>query len=266
MKTHALFLSFLVDAFQPRKVIIADILGVYLSADWPVDTPDCYDQFEGVMVDMICQIKPEYWKLIRYTKKRGDGIRKVLVGKVTKAIYGTLLGAVFIKLRGVLTEMGFEMNDYDEYTFNKMLNSKQCTIQFHVDDLKLSHLQQEELEKNIDHLKSIFGSGRELLAASYGKIYGKIHEYLGMTIDWSVDGKVISTMYDYLEDILAEVPDDFHGEDVNPAVSDLFQVDEACRRLATPTADLFHHFPAKFLYVAKRARPNLQVAVAFLCK
>ena len=71
-------------------------------------------------------------------------MRKLLVGKVTKAIYGILLGAVLFynKLKGVLPKMGFEMNDYDECTFNKMINGKQCTIQFHVDDLKLSHLQQ----------------------------------------------------------------------------------------------------------------------------
>ena len=107
-----------------------------------------------------------------------------------------------------------------------------------MDDLKLSHLQQQELNNIIDHLNDIFGSEGELLAASYGKI----HEYLGMTIDWSVDGKVIFTMYDYLEDILAEAPDDFDGEDVTPAVSDLFQVDEAYRKLDVPTADIFRCF------------------------
>ena len=63
-----------------------------------------------------------------------------------------------------------------------------------------------------------------------------------MTIDWSVDGKVIFTMYDYLEDILAEALEDFDGEDVTPAVSNLFQVDEACKKLDVPTADLFHCF------------------------
>ena len=39
-----------------------------------------------------------------------------------------------------------------------------------------------------------------------------------MNIDWSVDGKVIFTMYDYLENILAEAPDNFDGEGVTPAV------------------------------------------------
>ena len=87
-----------------------------------------------------------------------------------------------------------------------------------------------------------------------------------MTIDWSGDGKVIFTMYDYLEDILAEALDDFDGDNVTPAISDLFQVDEACKKLDLPTADMFHRFVARFLYVVKRARPDLQVSVAFLCK
>ena len=62
-----------------------------------------------------------------------------MVGKVTKAIYGTLLGVVLFynKLKGVLTKMDFEMNDYDECTFNKMINGRQCTIQFLVDDQKI---------------------------------------------------------------------------------------------------------------------------------
>ena len=86
-----------------------------------------------------------------------------------------------------------------------------------------------------------------------------------MTIDWSVDDRVIFTIYNYLDDILAEAPDDFNGEDMTPAASDLFQVDEACRKLDAQTADLFHYFVARFLYVLKRTKPDLQVAVAFLC-
>ena len=107
MNIYALFLSCLVDAFERRKVVIADIPGAFLSADWSVDAPDYWIRFEGAMVEMICQIKPEYRKLIRKTAKRNGGVRRVLVGKVTKAIYGTLLGAVLFynKLKGVLTKM-----------------------------------------------------------------------------------------------------------------------------------------------------------------
>ena len=49
---------------------------------------------------------------------------KVLVGKITRAIYGTLFGAILFykKLRGVLMDMGFQTDNFDECTFNKMIN------------------------------------------------------------------------------------------------------------------------------------------------
>ena len=102
------------------------------------------------MMELSCQIKPEYWKLIQYTKSKSGCTRKVLVGKITKAIYGTLLGAILFykKLRGVLTDMGFQTNKHNKCTFNKMINGYQCIIQIYVDDLKLSHIQQDELNNH----------------------------------------------------------------------------------------------------------------------
>ena len=92
----------------------------------------------------------------------------MLAGKVTKAIYGTLLGAIqFYKiLQGVLTDLGFKTNGYDECTFNKMINGSQCTIQVHVDDLKLSFVDQGELDKIIDALNEVIGSDSNKLTAS----------------------------------------------------------------------------------------------------
>ena len=115
-------------------MVVADIPAVFLLADWPENTPDSHIQFERAMVEILCQIKLEYRKLIRYTKSKSGRTRKVLVGRITKAIYGTLLGAIMFykKLRGVLIEMGFQTNEYDECTFNKMLNGYQRTIQVHV--------------------------------------------------------------------------------------------------------------------------------------
>ena len=74
---------------------------------------------------------------------KNDGMRKVLVGKITKTINGPLLGAIvfYNKLKGVLVDMDFKMNEYNECTFNKMINSYQYTIQMHLDDLKLLHVQ-----------------------------------------------------------------------------------------------------------------------------
>ena len=104
-----MFLSCIVDAFENRCFTIADIPTAFLSADWPEGYPDCHIKFEGIMVEILCQIKPEYRKLIKYSKTKTGQLRKMLVGKITKAIYGTLLGAIqfYKKLRGVLTDLSF---------------------------------------------------------------------------------------------------------------------------------------------------------------
>ena len=68
MKTHVLFLSCLVNVIEKHCVVVADIPGTFLSADWPDDAPECYIKFEGTMVDMICQINPKYENCIKYTK------------------------------------------------------------------------------------------------------------------------------------------------------------------------------------------------------
>ena len=138
--THALFLSCIIDAFENRCVVIADIPAAFLSADWPANAPDCHIRFEGVIVEMLCSIKQEYRKLIKYARSKSERLRKMLVRKISKAIYGTLLGAIsfYKKLRRVLMDMGFKTNGYDECTFNKVIDGYQCTIQVHVDDLKLS--------------------------------------------------------------------------------------------------------------------------------
>ena len=130
--------------------------------------------------------------------------------------------------------MGFKTNGYNECTFNKMINGYQCTIQVHVDDLKLSHSNQNELNKIIDILNKIFGSDRDLLTVSHRKI----HKYIGITIDWTTEGVVVFTIYDYSEDIPDEAPTDFDGKDVTPAVSELFTVNLMQRKLDTSTAVL----------------------------
>ena len=35
---------------EKRKVVIADIPGAFLSADWPNDVPPCYIHFDEIMI------------------------------------------------------------------------------------------------------------------------------------------------------------------------------------------------------------------------
>jgi hypothetical protein len=82
--------------------------------------------------------------------------------------------------------------------------------------------------------------------------------------DYNIDGKVQITMKEYIQEMLDEVPDDMAGEAATPAANHLFEVNNKPKLLDEETCDLFHHFTAKLLFLAKRARPDIQTTVAFL--
>jgi hypothetical protein len=96
---------------------------------------------------------------------------------------------------------------------------------------------------------------------------GKVHDYLGMTLDYSTPGKVMIRMTDYIKKMLAELPSgEMEGEAATPAASHLFEVNSKDPQLLSPDkAELFHHNVARLLFLCKRARPDIQTGVSFLC-
>jgi hypothetical protein len=95
--------------------------------------------------------------------------------------------------------------------------------------------------------------------------HGTVHEYLGMTIDFSMGGKVKFIMNDYMyvEVLIDEIPEEFTGHAATPAANHLCQVNYKAEKLNDENSEKFHHLTAKLLYLSKRARPDLQTAVAF---
>jgi len=84
-----------------------------------------------------------------------------------------------------LVEWGFKMNDYDKCVANKTINGKQCTIIWHVDNLKISHMKKRVVNHVIDKLNKRFGEYSPLSTTT-----GKKLDYLGMTLDYMTKGKV----------------------------------------------------------------------------
>ena len=74
-------------------------------------------------------------------------------------LYGTLDTALLFwkKLSGSLEEWGFERNPYDWCMVNKMVNGKQCTIVWHVDDLKVSHIDPKVVGDVLDQINQEYG-------------------------------------------------------------------------------------------------------------
>ena len=72
-------------------------------------------------------------------------------------------------------------------------------------------------------------------------------------------------MIDYIGKILDDIPEDIKGESATPDAHHIFDIAEDATKLSQAGADIFHHFVAQLLYFSKRARPDIQISVSFLC-
>ena len=67
---YALMGLCVMDVMEGRKVITISIPGAFLQGDWPQDEHLGYIMFEGIMVDMICEINQTYLDKIIWSKDR----------------------------------------------------------------------------------------------------------------------------------------------------------------------------------------------------
>ena len=72
-----------------------------------------------------------------------------------------------------------------------MINGKQCTIGWHVDYLKISHADSEVVDDILNMLDERYGKEAPMVTTR-----GKINDYLGMTLDYNIDGNVQITMFE----------------------------------------------------------------------
>ena len=96
---------------------------------------------------------------------------------------------------------------------------------------------------------------------------GKVHEYLGMTFDFTDSGRGKITMYDYVDEMISKLPTEMIGKSATPASNHLSEIsdDDDNNQLLTPDlSEEFHHLVAKTLFLSKQSRPDLQTTVAFL--
>ena len=255
VSNEALFLSCVIDAKEHRDVAFVDIPGAFLHADM---TEEVHVKFEGTMAQMVAQLDTNmYNTYIEY-----ENGKPILYVVLLKALYGTLQAALLFwnRLKTQLEKWGFIINPYDVCVANQNIKGSQCTILWHVDDIKISHVNSDVVTEIINKLQHEFGKEAPITVTR-----GKKHEYLGMEFNFSIPGKVIITMVNYIEEMLDELPEDMSGTAITPAANHLFYVDEKAEKLSTEKAEFFHHNVAKLLFLCKRARPDIQTAVAFLC-
>jgi hypothetical protein len=251
ISTDALMLSLMIDAFEGRDVATADVVGAYLLADM--------DEFvliklTGDAVDIMCKANPEYEKFV--TIENG---KRVLYLRLLKALYGCVRSALlwYELFSSTLQGMGFELNPYDLCVANKMINEKQCTIGWYVDDTKISHVDANVVTDVIKKIEEKFGK--------MTVTRGKVHTFLGMKLTIQDDRTVKIDMKEYVKETIEDFGEDVSKHAATPAKGNLFEVDEQSSKLCEDKAARFHSVVAKLLYISPRGRIDIQLAIAFLC-
>ena len=165
------------------------------------------------------------------------------------------------KLAKLFTDWGFVMNPYDPCVWNKEIEGKQFSFMFHIDDLLGSHYLLHIVTLYIKKLKDEYGSNDPLSVTR-----GKVHEYLGMTIDFCVKGEVALSQYDYIKKMYNSLLDDMKkGYKNSPAPENLFKINYTSEDLSDARREEYHPITTKTLWLSQRSRPDTQLATGFHC-
>ena len=129
-----------------------------------------------------------------------------------------------------------------------------------MDDLKSSHVDKRVNDEFLAHLNELYGEFGEMKSTR-----GKIHDYLGMTLDFSVKGKVKIDMRKYVANMLESFRESFELTTTadTPAAGNLFEAGSG-EELDREQREMFHTFVAKCLFLCKRGRPDIQMAISVL--
>ena len=226
------------------EVATVDVPGAYLRALPPEGVRQAM-RINKTLSAMFIQLVPE-WE--QYLDAKG-----CLVVLLKKALYGCVFSARqwYLMVVEQLTALGYTENPYDKCVFTKGTT----TIFVHVDDFFIT----------------CKGSGTmdEVLAALETKFpginihRGRIVNYLGMTFDFTDVNGVKITAKQFITELLRD-NEDIQGTAVTPALAELFTIADSAPILQRKQKDRYHSTVMRFMYIAKRIRPDILYATAFL--
>ena len=153
VSTEAVFLTAVIDAMEGRNVVVLDVPGAFMQAK--IDEL-VHVRSTGAMVTLLLDIDHEMYKDYVVVEKGEQGMYMELL----KALYGTLRAARLFwqKLsKQLIDEWGLTPNQYDDCVVNKMINGQQMTVVWHIDDLKVPHVDAMEVDRFVQQMEETFG-------------------------------------------------------------------------------------------------------------
>lgn len=251
VSTTSVMTNIAIAGIESRFAKSVDIGTAYLNSDTPKDKLILM-RINKLEAAILCSMIPTYTNYLRE-----DG---TMVVRLTKALYGCIESAKlwYNDLTGFFKTLGFVTNPCDTCVLNKMIDDKvQITVMLHVDDILITCKEVQHIDALIDQLQH-----------KYQEIniqHGPIINYLGMVLNFTKRGECTITMPGFTDDILKSCNTVPLKSAFTPAPIDLFTTyDERCDALNAEDAKWFHSIVMKIMYLAKRARPDLLVAISYL--
>jgi len=247
VSTISFFTLAAISAAENRHILTFDIGQAYLNADMEGEV---YMVLDRLTASILVDIDPSYKQ---YLEKNGS-----MLVKLSKALYGCIESAKlwYNHLKATLIKLGYTVNPVDICVFNRVSDSgAQSTVCFHVDDgfascesLEDLKLLEKQLRKEFKHVEIH---------------HGKVHEYLGMKLDFTEKYICHITMQAYIKRLIDD--NQITKSSRTPAGANLFVVDEYSEKLDKASSDDFHKVTAQLLYLGTRVRPDILLPTTFLC-
>ena len=243
----ALFAMLAIAAKERRRASVFDVGSAYLNAE--MEGEDVIMELDALLTAILAKIAPEFATFI-------DGRGKVCV-RLDRALYGCVQSAIlwYRKLLSVLMSAGYTVNEQEPCVLNKRFGPHQSTILLFVDDILLLCCDGTAADELENTLKTAFGEIKRRDGAEV--------PFLGMNIVFNEDSTVTISMPGYVRDLL--VQSETEGAAASPANAQLFDAPDEDEPIPELDRKAFHTMVAKLLYLSKRTRPDIQVAVSYLC-
>jgi hypothetical protein len=250
------FITVATAANEKRKVRCYDFPSAFVNMDMDEDV---LMVLKGKLADMMVQIVTQVYRKYVTVDRKGTPILYV---KLQKALFGLMRASLLFyrKLRKELKGYGLTINPYNPCIANVTTRrGKQLTVVWHVDDLMALCEVDFKLTRFSCYLAKIYGPKLTMRT-------GQKHDYLGVDMEFKDYRTFDVSMATYLENVISEFLEMIGGKAETPVGDHLFQIREGkvAKPLEEESSLAFHHTVAQLLFMATRARRDIQTALAFL--
>ncbi len=225
-------------------ICAADIAGAYLNAKMQKDITMLLDKTTS---EYLIKLDPS-------VKRYKDNYGRISV-KLKQALYGCIESGKLwnINISNHLERSGFTKSKYCPCLFYKKNENKLELILIYVDDVLICTSTEQDADKILHNMKTQYGK------ITYQRNKGSIN-YLGIHLQFDQNGVALSA-----ENFLEETFKIYGITDSrkSPAKNNIFE-SENSTHLSKEKKEKFHSTVAKLLYLAKRIRPDIMLAIAYL--